>query len=160
MALLNSQYMTLLDLAKLKDPNGQMADIIEILAESNPVIEDIPFIEGNLDTGHRHTVRTGIPEPTYTKLYGSVQPTKSTTAQVDDTCAILEAYSEVDGKLADMASNKMLWRLSQDSAHLEGFSQEIANGIFYNDEAVSPEKFTGLAPRFNSLDTSTAANAV
>lgn len=159
MALLDSQYMTLLDLAKLKDPDGSMADIVEILNQSNPVLEDIMFIEGNLDTGHRGTMRAGIPAPTYTKLYGSVQPTKSTTVQVEDTCAILEAYSEVDAKLADMNGNKAAWRLSQDVAHLEGFAQEVANGIFYNDEDVSPEKFTGLAPRFNTANTANAANA-
>ena len=159
MALLDSQYMSLLDLAKLKDPNGGMADIVEILNQSNPVLEDIPFIEGNLDTGHRHTIRAGIPAPTYTKLYGSVQPTKSTTVQVTDTCAMLEAYSEVDYKLAQMNNNKMAWRLSQDVAHLEGFGQEVANGIFYNDEEVTPEKFTGLAPRYNERGTGLAANA-
>jgi len=151
MATLSVKNPNLLDLAKLKDPDGSITEIVEILNQTNGVLEDVSFVEGNLDTGHMHTMRTGIPSPTYTKLYGGVQPTKSTTVQVTDTCAMLEAYCEVDKRLADLSNNKEAWRFSEDSAHLEGFSAEFARGIFANDEATSPEQFTGLKPRYNAL---------
>jgi hypothetical protein len=160
MATLATTNPTLLDLAKLKDPDGTITDIVEILNQTNGVLEDISFMEGNLDTGHRHTMRTGIPAPTYTKLYGGVQPTTSSTVQVTDTCAMLEAYCEVDKRLADMADNKEAWRLSEDVSHIEGFAQEVANGIFVNDESTSPEKFTGLRPRYNSLSADNADNII
>lgn len=160
MATLTASNPTLLDLAKLKDPDGAIADIVEILNETNEVMDDITFQEGNLLTGHQHTVRTGIPDPTYTKFYGGVQPTKGTTVAVTDTTAILENYSEIDKRLADLANNKAAYRLSQDRAIIEGFSQEVANGIFYNDTATTPEKFKGLAPRFNDLSANNAENII
>jgi len=160
MAELNAKNPTLLDLARLKDPDGTVADIVEIMNETNEVMQDISFREGNLTTGHRSTIRAGIPAPTYTRLYGGVQPTKGTTVQVEDTCAILEAYSEIDKRLADLENNQAAYRMSEDRVHIEGFAQEVANGIFYNDEDVSPEKFTGLAPRYNSLSADNAENIV
>ena len=160
MATLSVTNPNLLDLARLKDPDGSITEIVEILHQTNGVLEDITFVEGNLDTGHRHTMRTGIPAPTYTKLYGGVQPTKSTTVQVTDTCAMLEAYCEVDKRLADLANNKEAWRFSEDVAHLEGFSAELARGIFANDEAVSPEKFTGLKPRYNDTSAANGGNII
>lgn len=160
MATLSVTNPNLLDLARLKDPDGSITEIVEILHQTNGILEDITFVEGNLETGHRHTMRTGIPAPTYTKLYGGVQPTKSTTATVTDTCAMLEAYCEVDKRLADLANNKEAWRFSEDVAHLEGFAQEVAAGLFVNDEAVNPEKFTGFRPRYNSLSAANGANII
>jgi len=151
---------TLLDLAKLMDPDGKISDIVEILNAVNPVLEDMTWIEGNLVTGHRTTIRTGIPTPTWRKLYGGVQPNKGTTVQVTDTTGMLEAYAEVDAAEAELNNNEAAWRLSEDSAHIEGISQEIAQTLFYGNETTEPEAFTGLSPRFNSLSAPNADNII
>ena len=118
------------------------------------------WVEGNLETGNKTTVRTGIPVPTWRKLYGGVQPTKSTTAQVQDSCGMLEAYAEIDKALADLNGNTAAFRLSEDSAIIEGMSQELAQTLFYGNEGSEPEAFTGLAPRYNSLSAQNADNIV
>jgi hypothetical protein len=151
MAALATTHPTLLDLAKRSDPDGKIATIAEILNETNPVLDSMVWMEGNLPTGHRTTVRTGIPAPTWRRLYGGVQPTKSTTTQITDNCGMLEAYAEVDKALADLNGNTSEFRLSEDSAHIEGMSQEMADTLFYGNEGTEPEAFTGLSPRFNAL---------
>jgi len=93
MATLASNNPTLLDLAKRLDPDGKIAAVAEILNETNEVLMDMTWLEGNLPTGHRTTIRSGIPVPTWRKLYGGVQPTKSTTVQVTDNTGMLEAYA-------------------------------------------------------------------
>ena len=93
MAVLSTQNPTLLDLAKRTDPNGQIATIVEILNETNEVLQDMSWVEGNLPTGNRTTIRSGIPDPTWRKLYGGVQPTKGTSAQVTDNTGMLEALT-------------------------------------------------------------------
>jgi hypothetical protein len=151
MATLSTIHPTLLDLTKRLDPNGSIAQIGELLSQTNEVMDDMPWIEGNLTTGHRGTVRTGLPTPTWRRLYGGVQPGKSRTAQVTDACGMMEAYAEVDKALADMANNAAAFRLSEDRAHIEGMNQEFTSSLFYANEATEPEAFTGFAPRFNSL---------
>lgn len=155
MATLATTHPTLLDLARRTDPDGNIADIVEILNQTNEILDDMVWMEGNLTTGHRTTIRTGLPTPTWRKMYGGVQPTKSTTAQVTDNTGMLEAYAEVDKALADLNSNTAAWRLSEETPHIEGMSQEIAQTIFYGNEGTEPEAFTGLSPRFNAL---TSAN--
>jgi hypothetical protein len=150
---------TLLDLARLLDPNGSVADIVEILNQTNEVLDDMTWKEGNLITGHRSTIRTGLPAPTWRKLYGGVQPNRGTTAQVTDTTGMLEAYAEVDAAEADLNGNAPAFRLSEDSAHIEGISQEIASKLFYGNEKLQPEAFTGLAPRYPSVVVATAQSA-
>jgi len=113
-----------------------------------------------LPTGHRTTVRTGLPTPTWRKLYGGVQPTKSRTTQVTDGCGMLEAYAEVDKALADLNGNTGAFRLSEDRAHIEGMNQEFASTLIYGNEGTEPEAFTGLSPRFNSQSAENARNII
>jgi len=160
MATLATTNPTLLDLAKRTDPDGKIAVIVEILNETNEVLDDMTWIEGNLKTGHRTTVRTGIPEPTWRRLYGGVQPNKSETAQITDNTGMLEAYAEVDKALADLNGNTSEFRLSEDRAHIEGISQEIASSLFFGSELILPESFTGLGPRFNDLSAENGDNII
>lgn len=160
MATLAANNPTLLDVSKRLDPDGKIDTIVELLNQSNEVLTDMSWVEGNLPTGHKTTVRTGLPTPTWRKLYGGVQPTKSTTAQITDSCGMLEAYAEVDKALADLNGNTAAFRLSEDAAHIEAISQEHASTLFYGNEGTEPEAFTGFAPRYNSLSAQNADNIV
>lgn len=140
--------VTYLDFASRLDPNDKISGIIELLAKTNPILEDMQVIEGNLLTGNKTTIRTGLPTATWRMLNYGVQPTKSITSQVTDTCGMLEAYAEVDKDLADLNGNDAAWRLSEDQAHLEAMNQQMATAIFYGNEQTNPERFTGLMPRY------------
>lgn len=158
MATLAVTHPTLLDVTKRLDPNGNIDAIAEILNEEKPVIRDMVMKEGNLPTGHMTTIRTGLPTPTWRKLYGGVQPTKGQTAQVTDTCGMLEAYAEVDMALADLNGNTAAFRLSESRAHIEGMAQELEDTIFTGDESTEPEAFTGLNARYNSTSAANGSN--
>lgn len=150
---------TLLDIAKRLTPEGSIDQkIVELLNQTNEILDDMTFVEGNLPTGHRSTVRTGIPLPTWRKLYQFVDPTKSTTAQVTDSCGMLEAYAEVDKAAADLNGNSAAWRASEDRAFIEGMGQELAASVFFANEATAPEEITGFAPRFNDQSATNGEN--
>jgi hypothetical protein len=150
MGTLAATNPTLLDVAKRTDPNGQISSIAEILNLTNPVLDDMSYVEGNLPTGHKSTARTGLPAVSFRKLYGGVLPDKSLTSQITDSCGMLEAYAEVDKALADLSGDPAAFRLSEDKAWIEAMSQKAASSIFYANEALVPEGFTGLTPRFDA----------
>lgn len=160
MPVLDTKNPTLVDVAKRLDPNGKIDAIAELLKQENGLLEDMTWLEGNLPTGHRHTVRSGLPTPTWRKLYGGVQPTKSRTVQITDNCGMLEAYAEVDKALADLNGNTNAFRLSEDAAHIQGMSHEMAKTLFYGNEGTTPEAFTGLAPRYNDGLQTRADNGI
>lgn len=160
MATLAVTNPTLADLAKTLDPDGSIAQIVELLSQTNEVLDSMTWIEGNLPTGHRTSIRTGLPAPTWRKIYGGVQPAKSTSVQVTDNCGMLEAYAEVDKALADLNGNTAAFRLQEDRAFIEGMNQEFAQTLFYGNEGTEPEAFTGLAPRFNSTSAENGSNII
>lgn len=159
MAVLGTNAYTLADWAKKLDPDGKVPMIVEMLSQTNEILADMLFIEGNLPTGHRTTVRTGLPTVSWRLLNKGVQPSKSTTAQIDEQAGMLEAWSEVDKDLASLNGNTSEFRLSEASAYVEAMNQEMASTLFYGNSSVNPEKFTGLATRYSTVTTATAALA-
>lgn len=158
MATLSTTNPTMADVAKRYDPDGKIDTIVEMLAETNEILDDMSYIEANLPTGHRTTVRTGLPSATWRKLNYGVQPSKSQTVQIQDSIGMLEAYAEVDKSLADLNGNTGAFRLSEDRAFLESMNQTMASTFFYGDTGLDPEKFMGLAPRFSSLSAENGQN--
>ena len=157
---LATTHPTLLDLKTQLNPDGSVADVIEILAQDNEILDDIVWMEGNLPTGHRGTIRTGICEPAFRKLYGRVQPSKGSYVQVTDNCGMMQAYPEVDAKLAEMSGNVAKFRYNEEMGHIQGFNQKLSRYLFYGNEATEPEGFTGLAPRFNDQAAENGMNII
>lgn len=163
MSTLSTVWPTLLDVSKHLDPDGKIAAVAEVLSEQNELLDDMPWVEGNLPTGHKTTLRKDIPTPTWRLLNYGVQPVKSVTGQVVDTCGMMENYSEIDKSLATLNGNSAEWRLSEDKGIIEGMNQELAKTLVYGDTSVEVEKFVGLAPRyFSSLvaDTPAGVNVI
>lgn len=143
--------VTLTDFAKSLDPNGSVAPVIELLNQNNECLQDILWKEGNLPTGHQTTVRTGLPSGTWRKLYQGVSPGKSGRAQITDTVGILEARSEIDVEVANLNGNTAAFRMSESEAFVEGLSHDMIDTLFYGDTSVNPERFHGLAARYNAI---------
>jgi hypothetical protein len=158
MATLSSTNLTLADWAKRTDPDGRTPVIAELLSQSNEILEDCVFKEGNLPTGERVVIRTGLPTVYWRALNQGIPNSKSTTAQVDEACGMLEARSEVDKDLAMLNGNTAQFRLSEDTAFLEAMNQTQATTMFYGNPAIEPKSFLGLAARYSSLSASNGQN--
>ena len=90
MGTLSTTNPTLADVAARMTADGKInPQIVEMLNETNEVLDDMTVIEANGFTEHKTTVRSGLPAGTWRKLNYGVQPSKSTTAQVTDTCGML-----------------------------------------------------------------------
>jgi hypothetical protein len=157
MATLSTGALTLADWAKRLDPEGKAPVIAELLSQSNEVLEDAVFQEGNLPTGHRVVIRTGLPTVYWRSINQGVPTSKSTTAQVDESIGMLEAYARVDKDLAELNGNTSAFRLSEDTAFLEAMNQSQASTMLYGNPGTDPRQYLGLGPRYGTI--SGAGNA-
>lgn len=160
MAVLGTKNPTLLDVAKSLDPNGTTADVVELLNQTNEILLDATWAEGNLPTGHRTTVRTGLPSVVWRRMYGGVPASKSTRAQVDEACGMLEARNEIDVKAANLNGNSAAFRLSEANAFLEAMNETMAQTLFYGDTTVFAERFNGLATRYSTISGAANGNNI
>lgn len=157
---IGGNLLTMADWAKRLDPDGKISAIVEMLSQKNELLEDMKFAEGNLATGHRSVVRTSLPSVSWRRINEGVSPSKSTTAQIDDSCAILEAWSEVDCELAKLGGNVASFRLSEATSFVEAMSQEMASTVLYGDSSVTPQEFNGLTTRYSATSNANGQNIV
>jgi len=157
---LSTGALNLMDWGKRLDPNGKVPTIIELLSQTNEMLDDMLWMEGNLPTGHRTTVRTGLPSVYWRMLNGGVAPSKSTTAQVDEGAGMLEAWSSVDKDLAELNGNVKAFRLSEAKAYIEAMNQEMAQTLFYGNRGTAPEEFLGLAARYSDPTATNGSNVI
>ena len=158
MATLPTTNLTLADWAKRRDPDGSMADIANILSQSNEILDDGVFKQANGPTSHRVTVATGLPDVYWRQVNQGVYPSHGTTAQIDEGIGMLESRSEVDIALAKLEDDARALRLSEARMRLEAMNQEMATTMFYGNTAANPEKFMGIAPRYSSLSAGNKQN--
>lgn len=152
---------TLADLTSRMTQDGKIdPSIIEMLNETNEMLQDMTWQEATGITENVTTVRTGLPAVAWRQLNYGVPTGKSKTKQVSDTIGMLEAYAEVDKKLADLNGNKEAWRMSENRAFIESMNQEFQRAVLYGDIATDPAKILGLSARFNTTDVTKAENAV
>jgi len=160
MATVGTTAVTLSDWGRRINPDGKVAKIIEILNDTNEILDDMVWKEGNLPTGHKTTIRSGLPTVAWRLLNYGVQPSKSRTVQITDNTGMLEAYAEVDADLAELNNNSNAFRLSEDVAFIEAMSQTLATTLFYGNTATDPEKFLGFAPRYNLTTAENGGNII
>lgn len=159
MATLGSTFKTIYQWGKEIDPNGSISAVAEVLSQTNVIVDTLMFKEGNLPTGDRVTIRTGLPTPTWRLLNKGVAPTNSNSSQVDVQCGMLSDRSEVDRDLADLNGNTAQFRLNEGKSHMEGMAQEYAATMFYGSSA-NPEEFVGLANYYNDTSANSGENII
>jgi hypothetical protein len=164
---LNGEYkmptaMTLLELAK-RTHNGSILEICEALNQSNPIMQDAVWREANGAGQHVCSVRTNLPAGTWRRINKGVPTSVSGTEKVTESLGMLEDYSEIDGALLELESDPIAYRSQEDISFIEGMGQTYARTLFYGnpyaafgfgsatDLPAAPEKFYGLAPRYNAL---------
>lgn len=159
MAVLGSGVDTLVDVLKEMAPDGSQLDTAEVLTQNTEILQDMTWMEGNLVTGHRDSVRLSLPEPTFRNLNEGVPVTKGGTTTIEETTALLEDFSQCDRELAILSGNVAGYRLSKARPHMIGFAHKMARQVIYGNGIALPGSFTGLMPRLNTLDTSVSATA-
>lgn len=152
MANVGDTSMTFSELAKRFGPGDQqIGKVIEILNQTNPILEDAPAMEANNGTTHLTTTRTGLPEAFWRLINRGVPKSKSRTAQVTEETGVMETWSEVDNALLEINNNKAALLLSESKAFLEGMNQQMAETLFYGSRKENPAAFTGLAHRYSAV---------
>lgn len=164
MATLSSAALTLVDWAK-RTRDGKTMHIVELLNQTNEILEDMLWRPSTDALSNQTSQRTTLPTVYWRSINGGVATSKSTTAQISDGLGMLEAWAEVDAKLAEVSGDVKAFRLSEAEAFIEAMNQEAAQTIFYGNSGVagvtpSPTEFNGLTVRYNAISGATNSSHV
>lgn len=155
--LVSNAVYDLVSWAKMRAPNGDASMVAQLLNQSNEMVNDILWLEGNLPTGCRITQTVGLPT-TYTRqLNQPVQVSRGQKAQVDESCAIHEGWGETDQDVLTLWADQGQFLFHQSLDHMESMTQLFSQNFWYGDTQSDPTKFLGMAPRYSTTSAATAA---
>lgn len=158
-ATIGANVYDLMSWAKTRAPNFESAYIAQLLAQSNEIMYDMTYVEGNLPTGHLITQQTGLPI-TYTRLANSpVQVSRGQTAQIEEKMAIFETWMEIDHIIRDLQGDAGQFMFEQSRGYFESMIQKFIGTMIYGDPSQDETQFLGLAPRYSTISAANAANA-
>lgn len=153
--------LTSLEVAKrLNGPNRDSRMIIEELARLDELLLDAPLIEANKGTIHSTVVRTALPHGEHRGYNEGVGKSSSQTKTIEDVISNIEIFSEVDAQLIDEAGfddadHKAELLMSEQSAFIEGLSQDMTDDIMYGNHDADPHYTNGFAHRYNKINGET-----
>ncbi len=133
---------------------------LELMNQTNDILNDIPWMESNMSDGHKTRMRTGLPTIYYRRLYRGTPPSKGQWSEVKEVTSMLEARMELDIKEIELYGDKArAFRLSESKAFLEAMRQKVARTLFYGSHDVAPDEFNGFALRYSDVSKSHVISA-
>lgn len=153
MATVGSTYLTLKDKYSQMEGGKVTSSIIDLFVQNNVMLEDAITLECNDGTSHKTSVRNGLPEPEFRKFYQGSKCQKGDYTQITDTTGMIDDYSEVDKKLADLNGDKAQFLLNESEAHIQGMNNKVQRNVLYGNKGKNDVEFDGLSVRYNKIST-------
>ncbi len=139
------------------DPAGS---IIELMNESNDILDDVQFMESNQSDGHLTRIRTGLPEVYWRRLYQGIPYSKSQWTQVKEPCSMMESRMMIDEAESNLYGDNASRFIDGESvAFAEAMRQKAVRTLFYGNSDVNPDEFKGLAMRYPAKDAPNVIDA-
>jgi len=154
MAALGTKLVTLADVAKSK--NKQIGKVAEVLAQENPMLNDIPYMEMNEGTIHKEDIRSALPAVYYRKANQAIPASKSTVEERTFSSAHFESKSQIDAAVAKRGGMDRISynRWNQAQGHIQAHAQEHASLTIYGSPLTDPLKTAGFFDVYSTLATS------
>jgi len=143
--------MTALEVARRSsDPNA--FTIIETMAMTNTMLQELPVKEANEGTVHNSLKRLSYPHGELRVYNRGVGAKASQTKPQQDVIAMLEAHSDVDYDMALHSGNPSALYKSEADAFLIGMGEDQAEFLIYGNRAADEAQINGLAVRYPKVD--------
>lgn len=147
---LNS-YHTLVELAKRTDPQGNTAELINILAEKNPMLEEAYYEEANDLNSHEFTQIIAEPAPGFGRINKDIPFSAGTTRQVvEPICTIADAF-KIDNWLLAKAKNPSEYLANEAKIHIQSIGKKAHAALLYGNRGTDPDSINGIMTRLNTL---------
>lgn len=148
-----TSYYSLIEQAKRIDPNGQQAQIVEVLnRKMGDILSEAPWLPSNDIWTNKTTRRATLPTGTRRKLNQRISGSVSRTTEIMDVIENIEDWLEVDAMLVDNMPSPAVFRSGEVDAFIEGLGQTLVTDILYCNSYADPDGMHGLAPRLATVD--------
>lgn len=145
-----SNMVTLADVINEINPDGQIADVVEIFNEHNNFLPDAPMVEANDYHSHISYIRSRMAPVRGGRIVNrGADTTSAASVPQRESIAILERWVPIDERIVKDSPDPQKTRTNQAVAILESMMQEHARQMVYGSEAVDQSEMNGFFTRYN-----------
>jgi hypothetical protein len=146
---INSRLSAIEVSRRCSDPDA--GTIVESMAMTNTLLQELPATEANEGTTHTFLQRTRYPRGSFVLYDEGIDEEASETKPLTDYCGMLEGRSVVDiRKLSDSGDASGLLN-GEAQSFLMGMGEHLAEVSVYGNRAADPRLINGFATRLNKL---------
>ena len=155
MATLSTGKLTLQQLATREDPNGQTAQLVDVISQVNAIIADSMMIECNNGTFHQASRVVSEPSGTERAYNAGVPATVGITEVVTEPTSMIDDRLVMDSAEILHTPNPAQTRMDEETLHLKGMAKQFASRIFDGNRSTSPLQINGINNRsdYNALSS-------
>ena len=139
--------MTLAELVKREDPNGQAAELVDAISQVNAILEDTMMIECNNGNFHQATRVAEEPSGTTRAYNAGISPTVGVTEVITEPVAMIDNLWQADEALMLHSANPAKERLDEEELHIKGMAKQFASIIFDGNRDTDPNTIQGINNR-------------
>ena len=159
MATLGTRYITFRDLLSGRTPNGFVdREIVEMMAQENPVLQDVMWKQCNKGREDYTTIRTGMPEAVLRTFYQGFKGTKSSKRQVTNACCTVTTGIEFDWRLYEQDKDKAAFLADEQRAHSSVLGDKVASLLIYGDADKDPKGINGFFKTYSEYGAVSGQN--
>lgn len=159
MAAVSTLWKNIIDVS-MAFHNGKVLPEINLLAQQNQMVMDIPWKQCNDGTGHKYRQVTALPVAEKVAHGEGTTESKSQSAMERATCTTISGFSTVPRTTIQVGGAKGELRAREDALFFESLKQMFARSIIYDNRANSLKDIYGLATLYNSLSGVKAKNVL
>jgi len=147
--------LTMAELIRREDPNGNLAQIIDVLNQENRILEDITWLECNSGTYYEDTRTASEPTGSERAYDEGVNPEAGVTEKILEPTCMFNGLSEVDIKKFEHSPDGGAARLQEDGFFLRGMTKTFVSRLFDGNRDTDPRMIKGINNRslYSTLQT-------
>lgn len=150
-----SGRLNVAELIRREDPNGRMAQIVDVLSKTNMIVADATAIECNNGTYHEDTRSVSEPAGAERAYDQGVAVESGVTEKVTEPTCMVDGLSEVDARKIDHQPDPMGARSQEDGFFMRGMTKTMVSRLFDGNRSTNPLQINGLNNRsdYNALSS-------
>lgn len=154
-----SRYITFRDLLSGRTPNGFVdKDIVEMMAQENPVLQDVLWKQCNKGREDFVTIRTGMPDAVLRAFYEGFKGSKTSKKQVTNACCTVTTGIEFDWRLYEADKDKVSFLSDEQRANSSVLGDKAAALLIYGDSDKDPKGINGFFKTYGEFGAVTGSS--
>jgi len=160
MGALNTSFVTLPELMKLVDAQGNFLRSTNMMVQANEILQVMTWIPTNQVDTHLLLQAISLPKVYTAMVNKGTLPSDGKDVNLYEPTGKFESVQEIAANAAELLGDPAKLMSDKSAKHREAHARNFVSSMFYGNSLTNPDLFPGLCQRFNDPTDNNGANII